>query len=450
MSKKSYSLRLRLMALIGGPIVLAGIIIGGLALMFTYQEIDEVYDAQLAQAAKLMLQLTQHEIMDHDRHGLKLEPEAPDFSHLYEKKLWFRIWQKGRLITQSHEADTFSDTIAPPGFSTQYIKGTHWRFFVYVDEKSGITVEVTENNEVRTELILQILSSLLLPGIIFLPLILLIVWIGTTKSLRPINSIASQLNLRSAHDLSPVCEEKVPREIIPFILSLNRLFLRVSETFQREREFTDNAAHELRTPLAAMKTQTQVLVKKVAQLPDFKEGLDNLHDSINRASQLVEQLLSFARLQNHNEQPERVYLSFLAEEVLREIHPILLQRRQSLYVNIEPGIYIQGYTDALGILLRNLVDNAIKYTPGGGAISVSLSREKSRTILTVSDNGSGIPEEHQDKVFQRFYRINKSAGTGSGLGLSIVKWVTDMHHASITMKNLKPHGLTVCVIWDKD
>ncbi len=448
MIKKSYSLRLRLMALIGGPIVLAGIIVGGMALMFTYHEIGEVYDAQLAQAAKLLLQLTQHEIMDHDRHGISLEPEATDFSHLYEKKLWFRIWQKGRLITQSHEADAFSNTIASPGFSKQCTKGFHWRFFVYVDDKTGITVEVAENQEVRTELILQILGSLVLPGIIFLPLILLIVWIGTTKSLRPIESIANQLNLRNAQDLSPICDGKAPREIIPFILSLNRLFLRVNETFQREREFTDNAAHELRTPLAAMKTQTQVLARKAVQIPDSKEGLDNLHESINRASQLVEQLLSFARLQSHSDQPEQVHLSFLVEDVLREIHPLVLQRSQSLDAEVEPGIYLQGYPDALGILLRNLVDNAIKYTPEGGAITVSLSRNANKTILTVSDNGSGIPEEHLDKVFQRFYRINKSAGTGSGLGLSIAKWVTDMHHASVTMENLQPHGLAVRVTFE--
>lgn len=448
MIQKSYSLRLRLMALIGGPVVLAGIVIAGLAMIFTYHEIDEVYDAQLAQAAKLLLQLTQHEIMDHERHGLSLEPEAADFSHFYEKKLWYRIWQKDRLITQSHEADTFSATIAPPGFSWQSINSARWRFFVYVDSKTGITVEVVENGTVRTELILQILSSLIIPGLIFLPLILIIVWVGTSKSLRPIKSIAEQLNQRNAHDLSALCDkEPLPQEITPFVSSINRLFLRVNETFLREREFTDNAAHELRTPLAAMKTQTQVLAKKALQMPDCKEGLDNLLDSINRSSQLVDQLLSFARLQNHGEKLEKVHLSFLAEETLREIHPLTLQRHQSLDADIEQNIYLEGYTNALGILLRNLVDNAIKYAPAHGKIIVSLSRLENKIILTISDNGSGIPQEHQDKVFQRFYRVNKSASTGSGLGLSIVQWVADMHHATIAMENLNPHGLAVRVIF---
>ena len=447
MTIKPYSLRLQLLSFIGGPIILAGIIIGGLALMFTYQEIDEVYDAQLAQAAKLLLQLARHEIRDHDKEGLHLGTEEPDFSHLYEKKLWFRIWQKDRLITQSLEADAFSNTIAPLGFSRQDIKGVHWRFFVYVDNKTNITVEVAENGQVRTELILDILSSLLIPGMIFFPLILLIVWMGTTRSLRPIKSIANQLNTRTAHDLSPLYEEKVPREIMPFITSMNRLFLRVNETFRREREFTDNAAHELRTPLAAMKTQTQVLLKKAVKMPDCEEGLDNLLESIDKASHMVGQLLAFARLQSQSDSPEDVNLSLLVEDALREIHPLALQRNQSLDAEIEQNVTLQGYAGALGILLRNLADNAIKYTPENGNIAVSLSHKEGKIILAVSDNGPGIPEEHQNKVFERFYRVHKSTGTGSGLGLSMVRWVADMHHASIKVENLQPRGLSIQVIF---
>ncbi|MBU6476253.1 MAG: sensor histidine kinase N-terminal domain-containing protein, partial [Alphaproteobacteria bacterium] len=350
MRRKTYSLRLRLLSLIGIPVVITGIVMGGLALLSTYNEIDEVYDAQLAQNAKLLLRMTQHEIMDHKRHGLHLDAEAFDFSHFYERKLWYRIWQKGRLITQSREAGAFRDVMpVTPGFSRQDIGGIHWRFFVYADPKTAISVEVAENSEVRTELIMQILGSLVTPGLIFLPLILVIVWTGTTESLRPIRSIAEELNLRSAQDLSPLCDEKLPREIAPFVVSLNRLFLRVAETFRREREFTDNAAHELRTPLAAMKTQTQVLAKKAGGMPECRDGLENLQASINRAGQLVEQLLSFARLQNENALPETVHFSFLAEEVLREMHPLADRRGQSLETQIGQGIYLQGFADGLAV-----------------------------------------------------------------------------------------------------
>ncbi len=448
MNKKSYSLRLRLLSLIGIPVVMAGMVMGGLALLSTYHEIDEVYDAQLAQNAKLLLRMTQHEISDHKRHGLDLDAEAFDFSHFYERKIWYRIWHQGRLVTQSRAADAFKDIEPEPtGYSRHDIGGAHWRFFVYVDHKTAITVEIAENSEVRMELIMQILGSLVMPGLIFLPLILLIVWAGTTESLRPISSIADELNLRSAQDLSPLAEQKLPREIMPFVVSLNRLFLRVAETFRREREFTDNAAHELRTPLAAMKTQTQVLAKKTGDIPDCKEGLENLQDSINRASQLVEQLLSFARLQNQSALPEEVHLSFLAEEVLREIHLYADQRGQSLEAEIEQGVYLQGHADALGVLLRNLVDNAIKYTPEGGTITVSLARAAEGIVLTVTDSGSGIAAENKNKVFERFFRVNKNAGVGSGLGLSIVRWVADMHHATVTLEDAAPHGLVVRVVF---
>lgn len=446
--EKPYSLRLRLLSLIGGPLILAGIIIGGLAMASAYHEIEEIYDTQMAQTAKLFLQLAQHEILDHEKNGLHLGAEAMDFSHLYEKKFWFRIWHKGRLITNSPEAATFDNGIAPAGFSRQSLKGANWRFFVYVDDKSGITVEVAENDNIRMELILKILNSLLGPGIAFLPFALLIVWMGTTRSLRPIKSIARQLNTRSAHDLSPLQEESAPREIMPFILSLNRLFLRVNETFQREREFTDNAAHELRTPLAAMKTQTQVLMKKADKMPDCREGLDNLLESINKAAHMVGQLLSFARLQSQDNTDEDVHLSLLTEETLRELHPQALQHRQTLEAEISPDIHLQGCPGALSILLRNLVDNAIKYTPEGGKITVSLSRDGGKTVLAVSDTGSGVPEEHQQRVFERFYRVNKSAGTGSGLGLSMVRWVADMHKAAIKIQNLQPSGLLVQIIFE--
>ncbi len=448
MSKRPYSLRLRLLSMIGIPVVMAGMVIGGLALLSTYHEIDEVYDAQLAQNAKLLLRMTQHEIMDHRRHGLSLDAEALDFSHFYERKIWYRIWHKGRLITQSRAADAFKDIEPEPtGYSRHDIGGVHWRFFVYVDHKTAITVEIAENSEVRMELIMQILGSLVMPGLIFLPLILLIVWAGTTESLRPISAIADELNLRSAQELAPVAEQKLPREIVPFVVALNRLFLRVAETFRREREFTDNAAHELRTPLAAMKTQTQVLAKKAGDMPGCKEGLENLQASIDRAGQLVEQLLSFARLQNQSTPPESVALSDLAEEVLRDIHVYAERRGQTLEAEIEQGVELQGYADALSVMLRNLVDNAIKYTPEGGMIAVALAKTEEGTVLTVTDSGPGIATENKDKVFERFYRVNKSAGLGSGLGLSIVRWVADMHHATVTLEDAKPHGLTVKVVF---
>ncbi len=246
--------------------------------------------------------------------------------------------------------------------------GSFWRIFVYIDKESGVTVEVAENNEVRTELIFQILGSLLIPGVIFAPLILFFVWWGTTRSMVPMLTLAQQVNQRAAHDLMPLGIEKMPEEILPFIAALNRLFLRTEETFRREREFTDNAAHELRTPLAAMKTQIQVLMKNESRGADYREGLRDILSAVDRAARMIEQLLAFARLQSADEEIETVDFSVLAEEVLREISPLPLSRHQDLEASIASGVALQARPAALAIMLRNLVDNAVKYTPEGGRI----------------------------------------------------------------------------------
>ena len=445
MTEKHYSLRIHLLRLISIPIILAGLVIGGLALAFTYQEIDEVYDAQLAQSAKLLLQLTQDQLEDKRKHGVTLGMEKPDFSHLYEKKISFRIWAKETLVTESASAGIFGDKPASLGFSTHNIGDNSWRFFVTPDDDSDLLIEVAENKDIRTELIQQILSSLFIPALIFLPVILGFVWLGTSRSLKPVISLSQQVNRRGAQDLTPLGTNDISREILPFIDALNRMLLRLDRTLQHEREFTDNAAHELRTPLAAMKTQTQVLLKKAAHMPECKEELGNLLASIDRASRLVDQLLVFARLQNMNDAMEQVDLSAQVEDILRDMFHMLDERQQRLDVHVEQGLKLRGSPSALGILIRNLVDNASKYSPPNGHIAVRAGRKNGNIILTVSDEGPGIPEVLHEKVFDRFYRINKGQGTGSGLGLAMVKWIADMHQAGISMENTAPHGLVIKV-----
>lgn len=449
MITKTYSLRRRLLALICVPIILAGLVIGGLSIAFTYHEIGEVYDAQLVGSAKLLLQLTVHELEEPEEKGLALGPEQDKLSHLYEKKTSFRIWKDGRLVTESASAGVFASKPSPPGFSLLDVDadGSYWRIFEYVDQDSGVTIEVAEDNDVRTELIEQILGSLFIPAIIFVPLIMLFVWVGTTRSLKPMVFLAQQVNNRNAEDLTSLETSHIPEEVTPFISALNRLFKRVNETLQREREFTDNAAHELRTPLAAMKTQTQVLMKNGESSAEHQEGLGNLLNSIDRATQMVAQLLSFARLQNVHDPIETVNLSVLAASAVRELSLGALSRAQMIEAEIVPDLYLNGYSGALTVLVRNLVDNAIKYTPQGGHIVVSLKPFGQNVVLEVKDTGPGIAPEHGDKIFDRFYRINKSQGTGSGLGLSMVRWIAEMHNAQIQLDNNPPHGLIIRVVF---
>lgn len=442
---KARSIRIRLIAIISVPLIIVALLIGAFSLLSTYEEIDEVYDAQLAHSAKVLLQLTEHEVDQNKLGQIQLGEERPELAHRYENKLTFRIWKNNKLITQSHQAEIFGDFRAPPGFSNQIIAEEKWRFFVFLDEKSGFNVEVGERYEVRTELIYKILAGLFIPLSLFIPLLLMIVWLAVAKGFKPLIRISQSVDSRDANDFTAILIDGAPTEIHPLINAINRLLSRIQNSFERERQFTDNAAHELRTPLAAMKTQTQVLLKKAADMPDCQEGLNNLHASIDRASHMVDQLLSFARLQSENIEFENIDLSIIVEEALKDISPLSVRKNLELEARLEPRLYINGNRNALSIMIRNLVDNAIKFTSEGGNINISTERSGTDVVLRVSDTGQGIPQNEKYKVFERFYRVKKSGSPGSGLGLSMVKWVCDIHQAEIKLEDNTPTGLIAIV-----
>lgn len=448
--RKPYSLRLQLIALVSVPIILAGAVVGALALYATYHEIDEIYDVQLVHAAKLLLDLATDD-PDGSAQRRPVREESPGLSHYYEEKISYRIWRDERLIAESLSAGNLVGVAAPPGFSRVTVDGTDWHFFVYVDDATGITVEVAENAGVRTELILKLLGSLVIPALIFVPIILLLVWVGVTRALQPMLAMAREVNRRESAELAPLEPERLPREVMPFIAALNRLFARVDDALRREREFTDNAAHELRTPLAAMKTQIQVLQRRTEEGPALRDGLADLLGAANRANRTVEQLLAFARLQNLQEVAAPVDLSELVKEVLREASPLAVARGQELVTDVAPRMTLTGVATALRLLVRNLVENAIKYTPAGGAITVILEPDAGGRIrLSVSDTGPGIPAEHLDRIFDRFFRIERSGEMGSGLGLAMVRWVADLHRADIEVANRDGKGLTVWVTFPQN
>lgn len=439
---RQYSLRLHLLSLISIPIILAGCLVGAFALWSAYHEISEVYDAQLSHAAKVLLQLTEHEVREHESYEIELGAERPGISHRYEKNISFRIWKGDHLVTESQNAVEFADVNAPLGFSDQKIGDVRWRFFVFVDDHAGITVEVAERYKIRAELILQILFSFFAPALVFIPLLLLLVWWGTTRSLQPLLAVSEAVDKRDAGDLRPIDAARIPKEIMPLMRALNRLLQRLEVSLQCEREFTDNAAHELRTPLAVMKMQTQVLLKKAGDVPACREGLDNLEAAIDRASHLVTQLLSFARMQSSDLEFRDLDFSQLVENIVGEYSAIAAEKKQQYDINIASGVRVHGNEDALAIMVRNLVDNAVKFTPGEGRINICLKEDGA---LLVADSGPGIPDNEKKKVLERFTRGSKTQEMGSGLGLAMVKWTCDLHKAELSLSDNEPHGLVVTV-----
>ncbi|MGH1398011.1 MAG: ATP-binding protein [Alphaproteobacteria bacterium] len=439
---KTYSIRKRLITWITIPVIVATILTLLVGFKFAWHEVEEVYDAQLVHSAKVLLQLTQHEILEDE--GFHLGVENSHLEHKYERNLGFRVWVDTDLITQSPNTLDFKNFEAPPGFSDHKFNGHTWRFFVYLDPVNQIQIETSERYDIRYELIEKIMLSLLAPSMVFIPLLFLIIWFGIRKVLKPVIKISADMNKRSAEDLSPIVNQDIADEISPLVKALNMLLGRIEDSFKREREFTDHAAHELRTPLAAMKTQAQVLLKKAKDMPECKDGLENLMASVDRATALVEQLLSLARLQNEEFPIQRLNFSECMHDVMDGIRSQAKTKNISLSVDITEDVFIKGHENSLIILLKNLLDNAVKYTPEGGEVSVSLTKE---ALSNIADTGTGIRNQDKEAVFERFKRADKSGQIGSGLGLSIVKWIADAHHVEIDLQDNNPKGLNVSIQW---
>lgn len=445
---KTYSIRKRLLLYISMSVLTLSLLIGALSLFSAYEEIEELYDAQLAHSAKILLQLTEHEVGEHESYEIKLGTERPDLAHRYENKLTFRIWKNERAVTQSHLAESFGNFTAPFGFSNQILAGEEWRFFVFLDTKTNIKIEVAEKLEIRRELIFKIFASFWGPLFLFVPVLFLFVWLIVSVALRPVIRLSKKINRRKDNDLNPIESQTLPIEIHPLIAAMNTILERIQKSLLREQQFTDNAAHELRTPLAAMKTQTQVLIKKASHIPECAEGLNDLHKSIDRASYMVDQLLAFARLQAGVLEMSALNLSAICKTVVEDLLPLADDKGVILSFEENQRICVYGNDQALEIMIKNLIDNAIKFAPEDSAVEIGLSVKSQKAILTVSDNGIGIPSSEKEHVFERFYRVHKSKYQGTGLGLPMVLWVCDTHRANITLNENMPCGLIVTIEMD--
>lgn len=437
------SLRGRLVLWITLPVLVAGLVIAWLAFTSSRAEIAEVYDAQMVLTAKELLTLADHEVGELTDDDLSIGSRYGEVTHPYESKLGYRIWFHDKLTLQSPKVAGFGAFEAVPGFSSQRIGGEDWRLFVLVDPERGLRIEVSQQYAIRYELIGELMTSLMLPGLIFLPAVVASVLFGVQRSLSVLIDLSRSVDRRHATDLTPVPEADAPTEVAPLVRALNRLFGRLADSFRREREFTDDAAHELRTPLAAMRTQTQVLMRKAHDVPELSEGFENLYASVLRATHLVEQLLSLARLQHEAPELSDVNIADVARSAIGALGVAAGKKNLRLAARIPDHVGIRGHADTLGIMIRNLLDNAIKYAPAGSTITVTLEPGR----LSIADTGPGLAIEERTRVFDRFVRADRSGQPGSGLGLSIVRRIADTHDARVSLGETDPHGLTATVQW---
>jgi two-component system sensor histidine kinase QseC len=289
-----------------------------------------------------------------------------------------------------------------------------------------------EAREAREEISEALGEALFWPLAIALPALALAIWIGVGAGLRPLGELRRELGRRGPADLAPLEPARVPAEIQPLVTELNRLFGRIGEALERERRLTADAAHELRTPLAVLSTQAQV-ARRASSDAARNEALDALVAGSERAARLIEQMLTLARLESGEDRgaAQAVALRALAREALAEVAPYAHGKDIELELAEGPAVTAPGHPGLLGILLRNLLDNAVRYTPAGGAVRVAVSNGGGIARLEVSDNGPGVPPQSLARLGERFHRLAAAEETGSGLGLSIVLRIAELHRARV-------------------
>lgn len=436
-----FSLRYRLLGLLLGGVAAAWLVTMVFSYVDTHHEVDELFDAQLAQAAQTLLALASHD--DDDDDSIEDLGEA---THKYQRRLRFQIWfADGKLLMRSNNAPETPLT-GKNGFSETRDDDGRWRHFSQWNSDHSLQVQVSENHHIRDELIGHIAWRLLAPALLGLPLIGLWVWLATRQGLSTLDVVAKQIASRDPTQLHALSPRTAPAEIRPMLEALNDLFRRVETALETERRFTADAAHELRTPLAALQAQLQVAMRARNE-EERDQSLQQLQSGLSRASHLVGQMLELARLDPESglPDPQAVDLGTLAETVCAELGTLILDKDLDFDFAAAPGCIVTGQSEWLGVLIRNLVDNAIRYTPSGGQIRVAVTQKNNQCQLCVSDSGPGIPPEEREAVLRRFHRLNHSDQPGSGLGLAIVVRIAELHGARLELAEASPSGLRVCL-----
>lgn len=420
-----FSLRRRLLALLLGAVGTVWLALALSSYVDAHHEIDEMFDAQLAQSAQLLLAQATHEIDE-------IDFERERFEHKYQRRFVFQILDHaGQVLLHSAGAPAVALT-SRAGYSDVQLNGEQWRVLARWDADGEYQAQVAERHAPRGALARAITLRMLLPALAALPLLALLIWLGVSRGLAPLGRIAREVASRAPQHLTPLDIQQSPREILPLVEALNGLFERLNQALENERRFTADAAHELRTPLAALRVQAQVALR-AQEDAERRHAIEQVVEGTDRATHLVEQLLTLARLDPEvaraTHQP--LDLRAVAADILSALAPAAVAKRIELSLTEGSPVMLHGDAAMLGVLLRNLVDNAVRYTPEGGTVSVAVNSEHGRAVLEVCDTGPGILPEERGRVLERFYRGLGTGQSGSGLGLSIVKRIAQLHDAEL-------------------
>ncbi|QGZ66614.1 ATP-binding protein [Paraburkholderia acidisoli] len=420
----------------------AGSAIAGAGIFHTARgEASELFDYELRAVALSMPVSTES--------ARAVEQAGPGFDQLADDRILIETWDGAGA--PAYRSQNTSLPRYPAGFSTIEHDEVHWRVFGVA--QPGRFVQVAQPVSVRNRLALRLALHTLWPLALLVPVAIVLVLVVVSRGLAPVRSLSSLLATRSATTLEPLSIDRtVPVELRPLVESLNDLLLRLSAASQAQHTFIADAAHELRTPLAALKLQWQAAMHD-GTLSGEARTLERMSTRLNRTIRLVHQLLTLAREDAQSAaKTSRISLRRLCEQAIGDFSLLAEEKGIDLGLDTRPPLTPTDACDTsadlsgISILLNNLLDNAIRYTPAGGRIDVVLTRTEHGLGFDIVDNGPGIPESDLERVLDRFYRGEHAHGTGSGLGLSIATRIAQRNALVFTLRNNpEGHGLTASV-----
>lgn len=431
------SLRARLTALLLLAVLLTAALQAAITWRTALAETEAVFDAQMERIALSLTGGLAASVLGDDALAATRGAE----------ELIIQIWRAdGIMLYRSPSA-----RLLPPqtviGFSHLRAGGEDWR--VYALETPSQVIQIAQAERARRRIAGQLALRAVLPVALLAPLLMLIVWWVVGRALAPIERLRRQLAARGAADLAALPTDGLPAEVLPLVTGMNGLLARLSAAWQQLADFTADAAHELRSPLAALRLQVQSLQRAdTEQARAVATG--RLLAGVDRATRLVEQLLALARHDGDADAVrEPVDLPVLARQALQEADAEAQARGIALRLEGDASLWLDARPQALAVLLRNLIDNALRHTPAGGQVCVAVQRRPDGVAeLAVEDSGPGIPAAERQRVLDRFYRVPGAAGHGSGLGLAIVQAVARRHGAQVVVQaSPRLGGARLAVIW---
>jgi two-component system sensor histidine kinase QseC len=446
--KPNYSLQQRLLTRTLGAVLVVWI---GTAAFVGYEaqhEVDELLDAHLAQSAALLV--VQQNATPADDEPLL---DAPTL-HKYANRVAYQVFDEGRLVMHSPSVAHQPMAQHTQGFMTITLAdGQAWRVFAALGRSRDVQIYVAERVDSRDEILYAVLRGFLPPLTLALPLLMIGLWWNVRSGLQPLQRLRQALMRRDTQTLVPVSLPETPQEVQPLLDALNDLLQRLDLRMATERRFTADAAHELRTPIAAIRAQAQVALSSGTDGQVRQLALQDTMRGCDRASRLVEQLLTLARVEDPQDLASEPFrLDQLAQQIMADLTPEALRRGQTLELQAYEPLQVNGQSTLWRILLRNLIDNALRYSPDGATVRLHVQGLENRQIqVTVQDSGPGLPPKDLARLGERFFRVLGTTPTGSGLGWSIVRHIAALQQIEVQVgKSADLGGLQVTLLYPRD